>query len=104
MNTTTIKPSKPSCRKLYNEEQSKALNELVTAVSSSIFLIISICVILSVWFTQSDGTTKNTLMYTGIFLSVALTIITISFVMTRGSIEIGDCTFEGDELGINEIK
>ena len=51
--------------------------EVIMAGQSSLVLIISICVILSVWFTQSEGTTKNTLMYTGIFLLVVLIILTI---------------------------
>jgi len=93
MNTTTITPSKPICNTIDSSNQKKLYYEMsriiagwnmldfIIAGQSSLVLIISICVTLSVWLTQSDGTVKNTLMYTGIFLLVVLIILTIVMCM-----------------------
>lgn len=96
MNTTTIKPGKPSC-KLYIDELSKENEEFTTTVVSSFFLIASITVIFGVWLMQSDVKIKNILMYTGISLLVALIIITMRFVvMKRREPKFSDCTYEDD--------
>ncbi len=96
MNTTTIKPVKPSC-KLYIDDLNKGRDEFTTAVVSSFFLIASITIILGVWLMLSDVKIKNILMYTGISLLVALIIIPIRFfVIKRSESEFSDCTYEDD--------
>jgi len=96
MNTTTIKPVKPSC-KLYIDDLNKGSEEFRTAVVSSFFLIASMTIILGVWLMLSDVKIKNILMYTGISLLVALIIITIRFfVIKKSESEFSDCTYEDD--------
>lgn len=96
MNTTTIKPVKPSC-KLYIDELKNNSYEFQTTVTSSFFLIASITIILGVWLMLSDVKIKNILMYTGISLLLALIIITIRFfVMLKSESDFSDCTYEND--------